>query len=473
MKRFTAGWVLAALMAATIGALAQSSVGGGSVGDTLYPELGNSGYDVQHYTLAIRTDLETSLLAGTATLDVIATQDLSAFNLDFLGLGILLVQVNGVSAGYSREGLELTITPATPIASGEAFTVAIKYFGTPGLSEVGAPFSIGWTQTERGVYVASEPSGAATWYPVNDHPSDKATYTIAVTVKNPLVVASNGVLTEVTTEDDHTTYVWQMDQPMASYLATVHIGTFTLDEGVTEGGLPIRNYFPTRYAEAGVSVFARQPEMIAYFETVFGPYPFDVYGSVVTDALIPFALETQTLSMFGTGILGGGLNAESVIAHELAHQWFGDSISPAQWRDIWLNEGFATYAQWLWAEHAYGEEARDEMVRDGYAAAASPFMAGGSATLGNPSADDLFNRRVYTRGALTLHALRLELGDDAFFTLLQTYTERYQYSNAASADFIALAEEISGRDLQAFFDGWLYDNAPPPILQMELGVGAG
>lgn len=466
------GLLVLILLSVTVAHAQSPQPGAPGVGDNYYPSLGNGGYDVQHYDLDLIVDVPTNLLAGTATIDAVATQDLSAFNFDFMGLEVAGLTVNDTDALFEMADGEMTITPAAPIFEGETFTTVVQYYGRPNTEgRTVAPFSAGWNNYGSGVYVASEPSGSATWYPVNDHPTDKATYTISVTVDAPYVAASNGEL--VGTIDNgrgSTTYVWEMNQPMASYLSTVQIADFERQESVTADGLLIRNYIPTRVSAEGRRAFERQDEMIAYFETVFGPYPFDVYGSVVSDTLIPFALETQTLSMYGINIVNGGVGAESVIAHELAHQWFGNSLTPARWQDIWLNEGFATYSQWLWAEHAYGIEARDEFVQREYAAAASPFSLPGAATLADPSADDLFNRGVYVRGGLTLHALRLEVGDEAFFEILRTYADRYAYDLVTTEDFIGVAEEVSGRDLGAFFNAWLNEDALPPIPQIDLGT---
>lgn len=439
------------------------------LGDLYYPDLGNGGYDVQHYTLDLLVDVETNLVAGFATIEAVATQDLSRFNLDFVGLQIASLTINDTDARFTREGRELIITPPQPLPTGTAFTVAVKYAGFPEpIRPEAIPFTMGWRNYGNGIYVASEPSGAASWYPVNDHPLDKATYTISVNVPDPFVVAANGILTDTIAADGRTTYVWEASDPMASYLTTVHIADFVRQEETLASGLVVRNYFPARLAEEGRRTFQRQGEMIEYFETVFGPYPFEVYGSVVSDTMIPFALETQTLSMYGSTVVFGG-GAETIIAHELAHQWFGNSVSPAQWRDIWLNEGFATYAQWLWAEHAYGEDARNNFVTREYLIAASPFVLAG-ATLGEPAPNDLFNRGVYVRGGLTLHALRLEVGDEAFFNILRTYADRFHDSAATTDDFIAVAEEISAQDLSNFFQMWLFEEDLPPIPELGLGI---
>lgn len=471
MRKIGYGWFVLLWMVVTVGAQ-EATVGAAGIGDPYYPMLGNGGYDVAHYTLDIMADVETNVMLGFATIEATATQALSAFNLDLVGMDVVAVTVDDVDAGFSHSDGELTITPAAPLDAGAAFTVTVKYGGTPQpIRPQAIPFTMGWHNFGTGVYVASEPSGSATWYPVNDHPQDKATYTMRFTVPQPYVAAANGVLTETRELDGRTLYVWEMRDPMASYLATVHIGRFVRTEETLDNGLLIRNYYPESIAETAPQAFARQGEMLEYFETVFGPYPFEVYGAVVVPQMLPFALETQTLSLFGMPMALGGVQAESIIAHELAHQWFGNSVSPHRWQDIWLNEGFATYGQWLWAEHAYGVEARDNFVRDEYRLASSPFILS-DATLGEPRPDDLFNRGVYTRGGLTLHALRLRMGDAAFFELLQRYAAEFHDGTAGTDDFIAAAEAVSGEDLSAFFGAWLYESALPPIPELDLAPPA-
>lgn len=443
--------------------------GASGAGDIYYPDLGNGGYDVQHYTLDLMMDVETNLLAGVATLEVVATQDLSAFNLDFLNLKIASLTIDGVSAPYIHEGRELTVQPPQPLLNGQTFMIRVKYYGFPqSIRPEAIPFEMGWSHYGTGIYAANEPSGAATWYPVNDHPTDKASYTFNLSVPKEYVAVANGVLEQTIQNGERVTYHWEARDPMASYLTTVHVNRFVLDETETESGLTIRNYYPERYLQEGIVAFSRQAEMIAFFETVFGAYPFEVYGAVVVDASFGFALETQTLSMFGREVLFGmGGNAERIIAHELAHQWFGNYVSPAQWRDIWLNEGFASYAEWLWYEHNYGEDELENLVSQEYESASNVFWVPGR--IGEPSPTNLFNAGVYQRGALTLHALRLEVGDAVFFDILQTWLQRYANSTATTDDFIALTRELSGRDLTTFFEGWLFEDALPSIEEMGLG----
>ncbi len=342
--------------------------GADSIGDYFYPELGNGGYDARHYALDLVVDVAGNTIDGSVTITATALHDLRTFNLDFIGFEISQVLVNEKEVDWERESHELIVAPLTPLPANEAFTVTVAYSGAPsGLNLSKMPNLIGWANYGDGIFVASEPAGAAGWYPVNDHPLDKATYAFTITVEEPFVVAANGLLQDTLSNGDGTTtYRWESRDPIASYLVTLAIDDFVIQTEEGPDGLPIRNYFPPELAEIGEFNFMRTSDMIAFFNDVFGPYPFEAYGVVVADTSLGFALETQTLSLFGADRMGvvGGL--DEVIAHELAHQWFGNSVSLATWQDIWLNEGFATYASWLWFEHDAGPLVFGRKVRENY-----------------------------------------------------------------------------------------------------------
>ncbi len=440
------------------------------VGDSLYPHLGNGGYDVQHYTLDLTVnDVATSDLEGTTIIEARATQNLSSFNLDFIGFEITTILVNDKPAEFQRSRQELTVTPSDVLAENESFTVEVQYQGSPGeMDSMAIQIQTGWITFDGGSFVLSEPDGAASFYPVNDHPLDKATYTFRVTVPEPFEAAANGVLTETIDNGDTNTFHFEARDPMASYLATINIDEFELETSESEKGIPIRNYYPTGLPEAMRRPFARQGEMIDYFSEIFGAYPFEVYGAVVIDLEFGAALETQTLSIFSKAMIDANEveGSEQVVAHELAQQWFGDSVSLGDWKDIWLNESFATYSQGLWTEHTRGRDALDEWIRGTY-----EFVREERESMsppGEPPADRLFNAGVYYWGALALHALRLEVGDETFFEILKTYHERFADGNAMTADFIAVAEEVSSKELSAFFDSWLYSEELAPIPELGL-----
>jgi aminopeptidase N len=462
-------------------------------GDAYYPTMGNGGHDIQHYDLDLTLDVAGgSIDEAVVIIDALALVDLCAFNLDFEGLTIDGITVNGEPADYQRRGKELTVTPGATLPAGSDFTVEVRYHGTPMAADlVPGPmvmdadpaaglggedpdeFSAGqgaWHVRHDEIFIMGEPSGHRFWYPVNEHPADKATYTASYTVAKPFDVVANGSLVDTVDNGETTTFTWESRDPMASYLVTFHAGRLDIEEMATSSGIPVLLSFEENVPEAQREVFRRLPEMFEFAETVFGPYPFESIGAaVVSDSLGGAALETQTLPIYGS--FGGGRDAELpdwaleeielTIFHELAHQWFGNAVSLQQWSDIWLNEGFAGYSEVLWVEHAWGTRERDEMLENLVWAASSP------ATIGDPGRADIFSGEVYNRGALTLHALRQEVGDITFFAILRTWAERYHNGNAATADFIALSEELSGMDLRELFDAWLFQPALP-----ELRIGA-
>ena len=452
--------------------------GSAGLGDPYNPAAGNGGYNVTHYDLDLDLDVATGALTGLATIEAIALDSLASLNLDLYDLGVSAVAVDGVEASFSREGGELTVM--ADLSRGSAFEIVVGYSGTAGQITPGSvQIPNGWLRSSDGLFTVNEPDGAATWYPVNNHPSDKATYTISVTVAVPYVAVSNGLLREKRTDGASTTFVYASDDPMASYLTVVAVGLFEEAPEAGPDGLPIRNYFSSGVPQVEREFFARQADMMKFFADSFGPYPFDSYGSVVVDADFAAALETQTMSTFGRGVLQLG---EAVVAHELAHQWFGNSVTPASWKDIWLNEGFATYAQWLWSESIEGPGAVEERVREAYGAMSGlnlialgvePEVAVTRAAQqypppGNPPLDNLFNAAVYQRGALTLHALRLRVGDATFFEVLRSYAAAFRHQNASTDDFIELAEEIAGEDLDDLFTAWLFGTVIPPLPDLDL-----
>jgi aminopeptidase N len=444
----------------------QASAAG--LGDPLFPDLGNRGYGVQHYDLDLAVNVAAQTISGTATLkgqiapsgDALIKTDLSQLTFDYAGPPVSTAAVDGRPAQFHQQDGKLTLTPSGRLNAGAPFTASVSYAGRPEpLHMPGDPIATGWIFSPDGSYVASEPAAAHTWYPVNDHPCDKATYTFRITVPQPYVVAANGMLQQKIDQNGQSTYLYNARDPMASYLVTVDVGRFVTETQTGPNGLPIRNFFPPSLARTASAGLRDTPAMIDFYSSIFGPYPFESYGVVVADALDGFALETQTLTLFGKGFVGAQNQMADVAAHELAHQWFGDSVSLASWQDIWLNEGFATYASDLWYEHSAGPTAFRQRMTDLYDRIAIQEPP----PPGNPPANDLFNDGVYYRGALTLHALRLRIGDDLFFKLLRSWATRYRGGNASTADFVALAQEITGQDLRQFFNDWLYAAKMPPL----------
>ncbi len=441
-------------------ALSAAEIGAAGIGDPYFPEMGNGGYDVQHYDLTLRVDMTAGTIQGQAEITARSLQPLGRFDLDLKGFSISSVEVNREEAVFDHEQSELVITPRELIPAGALFTVDVRYDGAAG-NQAGRGsdnYVDGWNFYPGGVIVAGEPDGAETWFPSNNHPRDKATYAFHITVAKPYLVAANGVLRGKTDHGDgEWTFDWAMDEPMASYLATVAISNFSLVEGKSPQGVPIRDYVDADIPSNVAKPLQVLPAALDYFSSIFGAYPFEDCGAVVHEFPLNFSLEDQTLIIFGDTFLD-----DQVVVHELSHQWFGDSVSVAEWKDIWLNEGFASYAEALWLEHTQGAEAmhQDLLQRYQYSAGISSSRA---ILIGDPGPDHLFDQLVYDRGALTLHALRRKVGDNAFFRILHDYFERYRNGNATTADFIAVAEDTSGQELSGFFHDWL-DSLPLPDL---------
>lgn len=410
---------------------------------------------MDHYDLQLAYDPDDGEVGGRTTITATATTDLEAFSVDLLTLEVDDVTVDGAPAEVDVEGHDVGITPAAPIGAGDEFEVAIDYGGVPE-PVVSAGFPTGWLTTgEGGAYVIGEPDGAATWFPANDHPSDKAAFDIEVAVPTGWQVAANGELVDVVEDDETTTWTWREDDPMATYLATVAIDRFEVVEEETADGLPLVSFYPRAQAAELTRAFADAEEMIVAFEELFGPYPFDEYGAIVVPQSLGLALETQGRSIFGIDVAG----LEDFRAHELAHQWFGNAVTPARWEDIWLNEGFATYGEMLWNEVAdpgYDIDADAEGRR-------SQLVGYDGDQILDPGVDRWFSEAVYVRGGLTLHALRRTIGDDDFFTLLQRWVADNDGTSVTTDDFVALAEEVSGEDLADFFADWLLADEIPEL----------
>ncbi len=432
--------------------------GATGIGDPYFPGLGNGGYDVDHYTLDLSWRADEGALDGVTTIEAIATQDLSSFTLDLSGMDVRAVTVGGAAASFEHVDRELEIEPRAAIAYGDDFTTVVTYSGKPVPVTDGTDVSdVGWQTDGREAFVASEPTGASTFFPVNDHPTDKATYTFRVTAPADQTVAANGLLV-ADNDTGHGTRSWtyEASDPIASYLVQIAIGDYELVDAGEVDGVVLRHVLHRNLADPASVTVERTAEMIRVLDDVYGPYPFEVYGVLVVDQDLGFALETQTLTIVGSDIVSRGHAADLILLHELSHQWVGNAVSPATWQDIWLNEGFATYAEWLFTERTGGPPAAD-----------SARLYQGRRELdpppGDPGSTELFNESVYLRGGMTLQALRERVGDDDFFTILRTWIDEHRGDAASTADFVALAERVSGEELSALFDDWLYSYRLPAL----------
>jgi aminopeptidase N len=441
------------------GSASGSAVGAAGAGDPYFPRQGNGGYQVAHYRLSIAYHPATHFLVGSAVLRARTTQRLTRFDLDLRrNLHVRAVLVNGVAARYAQPAAavqELVVTPPAALHRGQAFTVDVRYRGR--VHRVTDPdgSADGFIRTGDGAFVAGEPQGAPSWFPVNDTPRDKATYRVAIKVPQRLTAVSNGRLVGKVTRDGRTTWTWRLDRPVPSYLVTATIGAFTVRTGTTRSGIPYFDAVDPAEQAAALRVLRRLPAILDFFSAKYGRYPFGQAGAIVDHArFVGYALETATRPLFD--------RAPDVLtlAHELAHQWYGDDVTLRHWRDIWLNEGFAEFSTWLWDEHRGGMTAQQHL-RDLLGVPASDTGVWLPAP-GNPGdAAHIFSASVYERGAGTLQALRHKLGSPLFFRIMRGWLTAHSYGNASVGQFTAYAERVSHRNLDRFFHEWLYRNGKP------------
>jgi aminopeptidase N len=438
---------------------AKPSPGAVGAGDPYFPTQGNGGYDVGHYGLELRYQAKTQHLSGVARITATTTKGLSRFDLDLRNnLRVSSVLIDGRPAAFTQpaaQPTELVIIPKQALAQGRRFTAVVTYAGTPKPVTDPDGSTDGWVPTADGAVVVGEPQGAPTWFPCNDTPRDKATYDIAISVPTGNVGLSNGTLTSVTKAGGWTRWAWSMHEQMATYLVTATNGRYDLTTGRTAKGVPYINAVAPKLKAASAPVLAQLPAMIDYFASRYGPYPYKSAGAIVADLpSLGYALEVQTRPVFSEA------PDDLTLAHELAHQWYGDGVTLKRWQDIWINEGFAEFSSWLWSEHT-GQHTAAQYFADFYQVPASD-TGFWNPPPGNPgSGADIFSTSVYERGAMTLQALRAKLGDKTFFAVMRAWFQASNGGNATSYDFTKLASRVSGVDLGHFFDVWLYRPGKP------------
>ncbi|MEU7139171.1 M1 family metallopeptidase [Nocardia sp. NPDC046473] len=429
--------------------------------DEYLPQNGNRGYRVSRYELDLTYKVASNRLAGRAEITAVTTAVQPRFSLDLSqALTVSKVFVNGAKAAkYTHQRGKLVITPQQRIPAGGVLSLVVQYGGIP--RPVRGPWgAVGWEELTEGALVASQPNGAASWFPCDDHPSSKASYRISITTDSPYYALANGTLLRKQVKASQTTWVYEQAEPMATYLATIQVGPYQKHRIVSPpNSVPMHAVAPVRLRANFEHDFARQPQMMAIFTERFGPYPFEGYTVVVTDDDLEIPIEAQGISIFGANHCDGRRGAERLVAHELAHQWFGNSLTIRQWRDIWLHEGFACYAEWIWSEEAGGPTA-DQLAR---AARHNLSRQPQDIAVGDPGPQHMFDDRVYKRGALTLHALRLELGDLGFYDLLREWTIRYRHGSVSTEEFTDLAGHYSRTPLRPLWDSWLVEKPLPQL----------
>lgn len=437
--------------------------GSDGIGDPYFPLAGNGGYDVTAYDIKIRYDPATDRIEGHTTITARATENLSRFNLD-LRLPASAATVNDQPAQLHQIGGELQVTPAAPVTVGNPMTVRVDYAGVPSSIPDGPGNPSPWVRSTDGAVAVGEPDIAAWWYPSNDHPSDKATFTITAIVPAGLQVISNGALLggPEPAGPGLEQWRWQESEPMTTYLAFVAIGHYDIVRRDTRYGLYLAAYdraLDPQVADAARASVEKTPEIVDFLSGIFGPYPFHQLGGVVPDAPnLHFALENQTRPVYGEGFFDAGPDV-TVVVHELTHEWFGDSVSVRHWSDIWLNEGFATYAEWLYSERTGGPSAK-QIAAQNYAShpASDDYWR---IPPGAPGAADVLDGPVYSRGGMALEAIRMAVGDQNFFASLRAWATDRAGGNGAVQDFLATVKRVSGKNIDEVAQTWLFAPTRP------------
>ena len=445
------------------------AIGSVGIGDPYYPDSGNGGYEVDHYDISLAYDPSSNHLAATTTVSATVTEPgkLGRFNLDLQPeMTVAAASVNGAAAGFVHQKGELTVTPAVGLPSGTKVTVVVSYAGQPAAIGGGTAGSGdgGWYRTPSGGAIAiGEPFSGSAWYPVNEHPSDTATYRVTATVPQKWSVISNGVAeTDAlpTPPVGSKVFRWSQKQAITSYESTIYIDTFSTVTGTTADGKPIVSAFAPGDGTKDHNLAAQTSKILQVLSSHFGPYPFDAAGGIYTNQVLSFALETATRPVYANWV-----DLDTVV-HEMTHQWFGDDVVIKRWSDICLNECFASYGPWLWHQDVDGTDldakwvaamATDSQNRSFWT---SPLVAMGP---GNEFTS------VYDRGPLAVHALRKQMGETAFAALLKGWPATYGGKPASYDDLVAYASTLAGQDLTAFMGAWFRGTVVPPTQFLHPG----
>ena len=425
--------------------------------DSYTPHSGDAALRIASYHLDLDYRPSSNRLNGTAVIRGSFRHSSRTISLDLVGLAVSKVKVTGdVRATFTQSDRKVKISLSAERAPGEEFEVVISYGGSPRPRRTRWG-SLGWEELEDGVLVASQPTGAATWFPCNDVPRDKAQHTVVLTT-DPLYTVATGASATRRQVKGRSVWTFTQTAPMATYLSTVQIGRYARTDirlGSTSGTI----LYPPLLQDRVSRDFADLDAMMRTYETLFGPYPFERYTVVVTPDDLEIPLEAQAMGIFGANHIDGHGGLERLIAHELAHQWFGNSVGLAQWQDIWLNEGFACYAEWIWSEASGGPTAHGKALAHHARLASGPQ----DLVVTDPGADGMFDDRVYKRGALALHAIRVAVGDESFFAILQAWTRAFAHATASTQDFISLAGTVSGMAIAELLHPWLNRPELPPL----------
>jgi len=418
------------------------------------------GFDILKYEIEMEIDDAEEYIQGAVTATVIAEEDLAYIQYELASLNVDDVLVNGLPATYDHIGEMITID-LVGISQGEQFSTRVEYSGNPQLCTY--PYALGMFFSTNGIYTISDPNASRYWWPCYDHPWDKAEMDLEITVREDWNVATNGVRIEIIDNGDGTrTHVWDGQNPMATYL--VSIVTRVLLEITDEyNGIPIQNFVPPSYYDEALEDLSGLPEMMSIYWEKYGEYPFEKYGNSVTSFSTYGAMEHQTMTTLASYLITGNHTYDTVITHELSHQWFGDCLTPLTWKDVWLSEGFAVYSEAIFIEGTQGFQAMVDYVNSNLQAYYINWAGGNIYTIYDPPYTAIFTPVTYEKAASVLHMLRLMFGSDLFFQILQEYFETFKNGNVVTEDFKQVCEDQSGMDLEQFFNQWIFSPGLPSM----------
>lgn len=434
--------------------VAASALAAKPANEPFFPRAGNEGYDALHYDVRLTYKPRDGRIEAAMRVDALATQRLKSFSFDFFGPKVGAIEVDDEPAHFRRRPGKLIVTPEGEIAKGERFNALVRYSGVPPRVTDPDGSQEGWFRTDDGVIAVGEPQGTAAWIPCDNVPADKASFEFHVTVPDGLKAVANGRRGRDVNRHGAVETSWSEAAPMSTYLAVLNIGRGRIVKS-RANGLPAWTLIDPRLERASLTPLATLGEVIRFEANIFGAYPFDSAGSLVDYApSLGYALETQSRPIYAY------VPDVTTIVHETAHQWFGDSVGLERWPQIWLNEGFATWTQWYYAERHGGRTAQAIFNRLNQVPASNKgFWNPPPARLGRPK--DIFDPTVYVRGAMAIQALRQKIGTKSLLHLLRRWTTEHRHGNATIQEFTNPAEEVSRRDLEPLFRRWLYQRAKP------------
>lgn len=463
--------------------------GAPGVGDYLFPDLGNGGYDAQQYALKLRypAEVPAQRVDGVVRMDAIAKQDLSSFNMDFGGDSVDSVRVNGRPATFDwqRQKEELVITPSSVLSRGGTFSVEVAYTAHPSPPPADDPttpdpedlYAAGWITTPRGSFTAFQPDTAHDAIPVNDHPSDKATWTFELDVPRGTTAFANGKQTGPRNTADRSVWTYTERTPIATELIQLAVGDdLSIVQRGTVNGVVLRDVIANDRRDLLEPAFASEPARLQWVIDKVGAFPLCAYGNVGVNQVFGYSLETQGASLhsyvlFDPSFLPGRTGQEwfygAIMVHEIAHQWFGDSVSPKRWSDVWLNEGWATFLMEVFEDEngtidEWGNPSIVDYMKEQYAQ--GDILRAQFGPIAHPlNGASLFNPNVYDGAAVALYALQQKVGKPTFDAIQRGWVRQFRNKSVGTDDFINYASKVSGTDLKAFLEAWLYGDKTPPM----------